>query len=142
MTKREMDLELNLPIQPIGERVKEIMKLKKLNMNSLSNLLRLKSNSIITRIVNDPERGMSLELIQRFLIEFGEINPDWFITGRGEMLKPVPEKKPEVEEKTCQECPRKDEKILHLQDLLKTKEEVIAAKDALIAALQQKAGLT
>lgn len=71
-----MDLELNLPIQPIGERVKEIMKLKKLNMNSLSNLLRLKSNSIITRIVNDPERGMSLELIQRFLIEFGEINPD------------------------------------------------------------------
>ena len=91
MFENEMDEEQLRSVAPIGKRVREMMDHYRLNMNSLSIRLQLKSNSIITRIVKDPERGMSLELIQKVLFEFPEVNPDWFVTGRGEMLRKRPE---------------------------------------------------
>jgi hypothetical protein len=86
MAEKEEGMNVRKPA-PIGERLQEVMRRYYLNMNSLSIRLNLPSNSVITRIVKDPGRGMSLELIQKILFEFTEINADWFVTGRGEMLK-------------------------------------------------------
>ena len=43
---------------PIGERLLKIIQHYHLNMNSLSTRLGLPSNSVITRIVKDPGRGI------------------------------------------------------------------------------------
>ncbi len=41
----------------------------------------------ITRGVLDQNNGMSEENTARFLAKYPEINPDWLLTGKGEMLK-------------------------------------------------------
>lgn len=106
-------------------------------MNSFSNRLGLKSNSVITRIVKDPERGMSLELLQKILLEFVEINADWLVTGRGEMLAKREEKTPAVAQAgPCAQCALKDERIRDLTAMIEMKNEVIDAKNALIANLE------
>ncbi len=121
---------------PIGERLIKLIQHYHLNKNSLSLRLNLKSNSIITRIANDPRRGMSLELIQKILFEFPEINSDWFVTGRGEMLNVKTEVKPESKPDLLIQLAQKDELIQILKDSIRSKEETISAKDKLIDNLE------
>ena len=59
--------------EPIGERLKKLMQQYHLNMNSLSVRLGISSNSVITRIVKDPERGISLDYLQKILVTFPEV---------------------------------------------------------------------
>lgn len=73
--------------EPIGERLGGLLKHYHLNKNSLSVKLGISSNSVIGRIVNSKEKGMSLKTIQRIMLLFPEINPDWLILGKGKMLK-------------------------------------------------------
>lgn len=47
------------PTGSIGERIKEVIHHYHLTMNSFSLRLKLPSNSVITRVVKDPRRGMS-----------------------------------------------------------------------------------
>lgn len=110
-------------MEPIGERLHKVIEYYKLNMNSISIQLGLSSNSIITRIVKDPERGMSLELIQKVLFEFREINPDWFVTGRGEMLTAKEDQKPEVNMGLQTLCDEKDKRIVTLERLVVSLED-------------------
>lgn len=77
----------SLPVGPIGERLKELIDRSHLNKNKLSVKMGISSNSVITRIVNNRERGMSLKNIQRIMLLFPDLNPDWLILGKGEMLK-------------------------------------------------------
>lgn len=69
--------------RPIGERLKELMAHYNLNMNSLSVRMQIPSNSVITRVVNDPDRGLSLEYLQKILTTFPQVNAEWLIMDRG-----------------------------------------------------------
>lgn len=71
----------------IGGRIMEMIDYYGLNKNSFSVKVGLQSNAYIVRIVNNRDAGMSLPLIQKILMTFPEINPEWFILGKGEMLK-------------------------------------------------------
>lgn len=87
MIEREKNVDEMMRVrESIGERMGKVMEYYGLNMNSFSNRLGLKSNSVITRIVKDPNRGMSLDLLQKILFEFVDINADWLVTGRGGMF--------------------------------------------------------
>jgi hypothetical protein len=87
MIEREKNVDEMMRVrESIGERLGRVLDFYKLNMNSFSNRLGLKSNSVITRIVKDPNRGMSLDLLQKILFEFVDINADWLVTGRGGMF--------------------------------------------------------
>lgn len=123
--------------EPIGKRLKELIDYFHLNMNSLSTRLKMPSNSIITRIVKNPKRGMSLDLIQKILSEFRGINADWFVMGRGEMVtdKEV-EDKPGMSAELKTQLAQKDETIRDLRVTIKAKDETISAKDDLIANLE------
>ncbi len=71
----------------IGERIMMIIMHYGLNKNSFSIKIGLSGNSLIVRIVNDPEAGISLTLTQKILTTFSEINPEWFVMGTGSMLR-------------------------------------------------------
>jgi hypothetical protein len=137
MTENQNETETRKP-GPIGERLQKIMHQHYLNMNSLSTRLHLPSNSVITRIVRDPSRGMSLELIQKILFEFPDISADWFVTGRGEMLLTKDQFKPEFKSDLNAQLAQKEEIIKTLNLRIKDKEEIIATKEALIANLEER----
>lgn len=136
MAENEDEKHMNR-VGPIGERLLKLIRYYNMNMNSFSIRLQLPSNSIITRIVNDPSRGMSLDLIQKILNEFPELSPDWFIMDRGEMFK---EREIVIKTETivepCKACPQKDETINNLKQIIEAKEQVIASKDELISTLK------
>lgn len=99
---------------PIGGRIKLLMQHYGLNMNKLSIRLKIPSNSVITRLVNDPRRGISLDYLQKILNEFPDINCRWLVLGEGEMLRS--QIKPEVEVvKECEKCPKLEEQIVALK---------------------------
>lgn len=122
MAENQTEENLDKP-GSIGKRLKELIDYYHLNMNTLSIRLHLPSNSIITRIVKDPERGMSLELIQKVLFEFREISPDWFVMGRGEMLINKEKQKPEVSPDLQVLCDEKDKRIVTLERLVNSLED-------------------
>lgn len=74
-------------INPVGERIAEIIRHYNLNKNAFAKKIGLSDNSLISRIVNDHKRGISLELIQRIAIGFPDVNLKWFILGKGEMIE-------------------------------------------------------
>lgn len=137
MIEREKNVDEMMRVrESIGERLGRVLDFYKLNMNSFSNRLGLKSNSVITRIVKDPSRGMSLDLLQKILFEFVDINADWLVTGRGEMFAKKEGMKPAEQTGPCAQCALKDERIRDLNAMIKMKDEVIDAKNALIANLE------
>jgi hypothetical protein len=71
----------------IGERIMAIIRHYHLNKNSFSLKIGLTNNSYVIRVVNNPEVGISLGLIQKTLTTFTDINPEWFVLGEGEMFR-------------------------------------------------------
>ena len=71
---------------PVGERLMTIIKHYGLNKNTFSLKLGMVNNSLIVRIINDAWRGASLDLLQKVLIEFPEVNARWLVMGEGDML--------------------------------------------------------
>lgn len=82
--------------QSIGDRLRLLMEYYNLNKNSFSVKLGLQSNSVIVRIVNDPTRGISYEMLQRIGEMFTDIDLNWLITGAGRMLKVSKERPADV----------------------------------------------
>jgi hypothetical protein len=70
----------------IGERLGILMRHYGLNKNSLTVKLGLPSNSVIGRIVNDPDRAPSFDVTREILIKFPGVNARWLMTGVGDML--------------------------------------------------------
>jgi hypothetical protein len=107
----------------IGQRLALILEHYGTNSNRLSSEIELSTNTILTRIIRNPERGMSLEVIQKILFKYPGVNPDWFVTGRGEMIRDyLGQPRPEV----CPDCIRKDAEIKDLTvKLLECKDTVI-----------------
>jgi len=63
-----------------------LMKHYGLNKNSLTNKIGYTSNSVIGRIVNDPTRSPSFDLMKELILHFPEINARWLVSGEGDML--------------------------------------------------------
>jgi hypothetical protein len=112
------DNKLN-PLEYPGGRVMMIINYYNLNRNSFSIKIGMPSNSLITRITNNPAMGMSLELIQKIIKAFPEISCRWFVMGEGEMII----KQKEREE--CESCAIKDR-------LIETQQNTIASQNQLV----------
>lgn len=78
---------------PSGQRIEEIIQHYRLNKTSFSAKIGLKENSLIVRIINDPNRSFTVDLLQRIALNFPEVNIRWLITGEGEMIckQPIPD---------------------------------------------------
>jgi len=54
----------------------------------------------ISNGILDKNSGLSMETVEKFYKNFPEINPEWLLTGRGEMLREVESKEKVKEEKS------------------------------------------
>lgn len=122
----------------IIDRLKEFMQYKGLNDNQITVQAGL-SIGLIGKALK-ARKGLHSESIEKILYSFPELNPTWFITGKGDMLttikqvevKPysniVAEPPPEQIHKKrgqCELCNEKEKRIEDLQKLIKTQEEYI-----------------
>jgi hypothetical protein len=115
------DLKADEPNQNdyIGGRMMMIIRHYGLNRNSFALKIGMNNNSLIVRITNNPEMGTSLDMIQKILNAFPEVNPAWFVMGRGEMLIHTPE------DNDCPQCRKKEETITMLKGVIHSQEELI-----------------
>lgn len=71
----------------ITERLQKYMLHKNLNANKVTVLAGLSVGLIGRAIKNDS--GLNSDTVEKILIAFSDLNPEWFVSGIGEMLKPV-----------------------------------------------------
>lgn len=71
----------------ITERLQKYMLHKNLNANKVTVLAGLSVGLIGRAIKNDS--GLNSDTVEKILIAFSDLNPEWFVSGMGEMLKPV-----------------------------------------------------
>lgn len=71
----------------ITERLQKYMVHKNLNANKVTVDAGLSVGLIGRAIKNDS--GLNSDTVEKILIAFNDLNPEWFISGAGEMLKPV-----------------------------------------------------
>lgn len=69
-----------------SERLLKIMSHYNHNKNSFSVAIGASNNTVIGRLVNEPDRRPSFDLLELILRRFPSINPTWLIMGEGEML--------------------------------------------------------
>ncbi len=70
----------------INARIKQIISLKQLTISSFSRKIGLVNGVTISKIINQ-NRKPSSKTIGRIINAFSEINYDWLVNGKGEMLK-------------------------------------------------------
>ena len=71
----------------ITERLQKYMLHKNLNANKVTVDAGLSVGLIGRAIKNDS--GLNSDTVEKILIAFSDLNPEWFVSGMGEMLKPV-----------------------------------------------------
>lgn len=76
-----------LDVSTVSGRIYYLINHFRLNKNSFSVKLGLSSNNIIGRIVNDPDRAPSFDLLNKIALNFPTIDMNWLITGEGKMIK-------------------------------------------------------
>ena len=69
------------------EKFQKLMKYKQLTSSRLAELLGVQASGI-SHILNKEGRKPSYELLQKILLRFPEINPDWLILESEEMFRP------------------------------------------------------
>ncbi len=70
----------------IVERLEEFMKVKQLNDNEITTKAHL-SIGLIGKAKKSSRKGLHSEAIEKILSAYPELNPIWFITGKGKMFK-------------------------------------------------------
>jgi len=70
----------------INNRLKLFLAYKKLNNNELAKLLNYNSQEKIARLFRDDQAKPSYDILFDLSNKFEELNIDWLINGRGEML--------------------------------------------------------
>lgn len=105
-------------------------------------------NTGITRGILTQNNGISEENISRLLVVFGEISPNWLITGDGNMLKSssniIPKQPPEMSQMVqetsvqygCKLCKEKDDRIVDLKDTINNLKEMNASYQGIINTQQ------
>ena len=73
-------------VSPIGERLDAIIEHFEINKNTFAKMIGLSDNSLISRIINEPKRGVSLDMLQKIGKAFPDINMRWLVLNEGEML--------------------------------------------------------
>lgn len=71
----------------ITRRLQKFMEYKNLNANKITVDAGLSVGLIGRAIKNDS--GLNSDTVEKILIAYSELNPEWFVSGNGEMLKPV-----------------------------------------------------
>lgn len=72
--------------EPIGKRLEKLIYHYRLNKYSFSQRIE-SASSIISRVIAEPGRSLSLELIQRIAENFPDVSIEWLVLGEGPMLK-------------------------------------------------------
>lgn len=113
----------------IGERIFAIRRKLKLSQQEVADKVGVSRPSL-----SQMETGtiaVSLHAIMKFVSLFNTTY-EWLLTGKGDMFASEEERLEHLDPKILQE------KINYLEQLLKTKEELIRAKDAQISLLMEK----
>lgn len=74
-----------LSIDAIGERVKKLIEYKKCSVNSFAKVIGIRQNTLHQQLTGD--RRVSMEVIYSIIISYSDIDANWLITGKGNMLK-------------------------------------------------------
>lgn len=69
----------------VEERIEAILEYKKLNKNELGRLIQGKKSNIVYNILAGKQK-ISGNVLEKIVILFPEINANWLVTGKGEML--------------------------------------------------------
>lgn len=71
------------------DRVRKIIEYKQCSVNSFAEMIGVKQNTLNQQLTGD--RKLSLDVIQKIVINCDDISPHWLLTGEGEMLKNISE---------------------------------------------------
>ncbi len=74
-------------MQPLKERVSEILRYKNLNARGFANAIGCSTPQIIYDLTSGKTQSLSPRMINKITSYIPEINIDWLITGNGEMLQ-------------------------------------------------------
>ncbi len=104
----------------VSERIEAILEYKKLNKNQLGKMIQGKRSNIIYDILSGKQK-ISGNVLEKIVILFPEINANWLVTGKGEML---PNNKNLIErieqlEKELEKCNKINEQLIYTIDLQK-----------------------
>lgn len=110
----------------INERILEVMKTFNMNKNQFANKLGVHP-TVVHNIVDENGRGNepSFKFLSKLMSSFEDINGDWLLTGRGDILRPKElDKTPEKKLNPLQEIEelKKDKALLTEQIVLKDKQ--------------------
>lgn len=72
--------------ETIGQRMETLIEHYDLTKNSFAKEIGLTANTVIGKIVNDPDRAPSYQVIRMIASRYPEVNMNWFVTGNGPML--------------------------------------------------------
>lgn len=86
--------------------------------------------------VNSISKSIGLDKLEKMIEEYPNINIEWLLTGKGEMLKTVKKEEPPEEEASEKEVPELQKKIIDLQNfqIEQLKKEIDRLKKELASA--------
>jgi transcriptional regulator with XRE-family HTH domain len=85
--------------ETINQRIEMLIEYYQLTQNSFSIRTGMANNSIIGKIINDPDRKPSYETIMKILTTFPDISCRWLLFGEGEMINPGQDNIPDPSER-------------------------------------------
>ncbi|MFA5640686.1 MAG: hypothetical protein WC946_09435 [Bacteroidales bacterium] len=89
----------------------------------------------VSRGTLEAKNGITEEILTKFITTFPEINLEWLILGKGEMLNEYPSiSTPTLTNKQVQHC----EKCIEKERIISSQQETIETQKQLIHFLQQK----
>ena len=77
-------------MHPLVERLTEFMNLRKVNTRKLSIELGYESPEKLYRLFRDKNAKPSIDIVEDISNKFDELNIEWLLTGKGEMIKKTP----------------------------------------------------
>lgn len=94
---------------------------------------------------NNKNTSVKSSLLANLLVKYPELNPEWLLTGKGEMLKDQRERSIEAAmvnephaEYGYKNCKELEKEIIYLKEIIKTKDELLKVKDMLIEKMMGK----
>jgi len=97
---------------PVAERLQMVLDYYRTNMNQLSIKMGLANNAGISKIIRTNAQGMSMDLLQKLIAVYPDLNARWLLTGEGEMVAGEPEAV------KCNGCRERDRTIERLNNTI------------------------
>jgi hypothetical protein len=82
-------------LSPIAQRIGKFIQYKKISRRTFASKLGYVSSEKINRLFRKDGAKPGFDIVADIANKFVDLNVDWLITGRGEMLKPVSVGRPE-----------------------------------------------